>query len=563
MSRLVTMRKTFVIAGCILLACVTVIGALSIRVLVRRYNTLSSEVREMKTEYVPMRDVVTGKQPHVVEKITTQSNMWRSVQERIKDAVVQIIAHVIDFDFLQPYRTPAQGTAYGSGFFINDQGVIVTNAHVVIDATAIWIQMPSSLGKRVIEAHVVGIAPERDLALLQVNEDDLQFIRQQLGDVPYLPLGDSDMVRRSDDVLAAGFPLGQTLLKTTSGMISGREQHLLQIDAAINPGSSGGPLVNIQGEAVGINSAGIREAQNVGYAITINEFKNVLPELYKFKLLRRPTLGFVVNNGTAAHAEFLGNPPPGGCHVVEVINDSPMERAGVLPGDMIYEINGYSVDQYGEMIVPWSDDRLSIVDYVSRLLVGQDILLTVYRRGECKKLSVRFDYKENSAIPRVYPLHEEVDYEVFAGMVVMQLTKNHIERLAERVPGLVRYTEMRLQATPTLVVTHIFPNSQLFRARNIAAGSTLHEVNGKPVRTLEEYREAIKSGLSERFLTFKTSDHVGRFSDNILTVLPWDKLINEEAGLSQRYHYPMTKNAAEVMSIYNAQRSLGSNEQVG
>ncbi len=520
-----------------------------------RQAEIEETIREIRAEYIPVKDVVLGKQTRIVERMVTTSSIWRPVQDRIKDTVVQIVTHVVDFDFLQPFRTHSQGTSYGSGFFINDQGDIITNAHVVDQATSIWIQIPS-LGKRVIDAHIIGVAPERDLAIIRVNDDDQRYIQQELGGIPYLPLGDSDLIRRSDDVLALGYPLGQQSLKSTTGVVSGCEQHFIQISAPINPGSSGGPLLNVQGEVIGINSSGITAAQNIGYAIPINELKLVLSGLYKNRLLRKPFLGFVVNSGTQTLMEYLGNPPPGGCYVVEVLKGSAMERAGVLGGDMMYEINGHTVDLFGEMTVPWSEDKLSVIDYVSRLTPGQNVHVVAYRNGERKEFQVKFDHSELSAIPRVYPGHESIDYEIFGGMVVMQLTKNHIQLLANQAPGLARYAEMRLQCCPTLVVTHIFPNSHLCRCRNLSVGSTISEVNGIQIYTLDEFREALKRGISNKFLTYRTSDHVGRFSDNIFTVLPWDKVLDEEHKLAQCYHYEPTKSTCELIKIYQAQRTL-------
>src|SRR3990172_3602858 len=131
------------------------------------------------------------------------------------------------------------------------------------------------------------------------------------------------------------------------------------MSAAINPGSSGGPLLNVRGEVVGINSSGVTEAQNIGYIIPINDLKVVLADLHKVKLLHKPFLGVLFNNATEEMVEFMGNPLPGGCNVVEVIKGSTLDRAGVESGDMIYEINGHPVDIYGEMKMPFSEDKVS------------------------------------------------------------------------------------------------------------------------------------------------------------------------------------------------------------
>lgn len=493
----------------------------------------------------------------LVERVISSSQLWRPVQDKAKDTVVQIFAHIAAINLLQPYVSPTIGASSGSGFFIDDQGHIITNAHVVDQAKGIWIQIPS-LGKRIIDVEVVGVSPDRDLALLRVSSEGLKVIRQELGGVPFLPLGDSDLVQRADDVLALGYPLGQQSLKSTTGVISGREQNLIQMSAPINPGSSGGPLLNAHGEVVGINSSGVLEAQNVGYIIPINDLKIVLPDLYKVKLLRKPFLGVLFNNATDALTEYLGNPHPGGCYVVEVVKGSPLDKIGVKSGDMIYEINGHCVDIFGEIKLPQltSDDKMSIIDYVSRLSTGDNIKLAVYRHGERKEFTFVLSFTNQPAIHERYLGYEDIEYEIFAGMVVQPLILNHIPLLGSRVPGIVKYIETKYQTEPVLVITYIFPNSQLYRSRSIPIGATINEVNGKKIGTLDEFREAMKLSVHSKFLTLRVSDNVTRKSENILVVLPWDKLIEEEPKLARDFRYPTTQMAQSLLQSYDVNKSL-------
>lgn len=504
----------------------------------------------------------SGAKPKVIEKIISAAQLWRPVQEKIRDTVVQVFTQISGVDLLQPYKPPAQGTAYGSGFFINEQGDLITNAHVVNQAESVWIQIPS-LGKRIIDVEVVGISPERDLALLRVTPDMLEVIRTELGSVPYLSFGDSDLVRRSDEVLALGYPLGQQSFKSTTGVISGREHHLIQISAPINPGSSGGPLLNIKGEVVGINSSGIVEAQNVGYAIPINDLKIVLPDLYKVKILRKPFMGVLFNNGTEALTEYLGNPQPGGCYVVEVVKGSTLDKAGIKRGDMIYEINGHQVDIFGEMSVPWSEDKVSITDYASRLSIGEDLNLIVYRSSERKELSVKFTHATLPVIRRIYPGYEPIDYEIFAGMIVMELTLNHIQLLGDHASGLSKYAELKNQSEQALIITHIFPNSQLFRSRTLSLGTTVNEVNGMKVKTLADFRKALQAGIGDKFLTILASDNVTRASDNVFVVLRMNKVLDEEQRLAKDYKYALTKTAKELLRIADVQKTMGEKSKEG
>ncbi len=551
-------NKTLLVGG-LIIAATTLVGSSIYKLLERqKLRAIAKHADETSAEsdqIMALADAAT--QPQLVERVISSSQLWRPVQDRAQDTVVQIVASVAATNLLQPYTAPNIGISSGSGFFIDDQGHIITNAHVVDQAKGIWIQIPS-LGQRIIDVEVVGVTPDRDLALLRVSPEGLDLIRQELGGIPFLALGDSDLVHRADDVLALGYPLGQKSLKSTTGVISGREQNLIQMSAPINPGSSGGPLLNARGEVVGINTAAVTEAQNVGYIIPVNDLKIVLPDLHRVKLLRKPYLGVLFNNATDALTEYLGNPYPGGCYVVEVVKNSPLEKIGVRSGDMIYEINGHRIDIFGEIKLPQInlDDKFSIIDYVSRLAIGDKIELLVYRRGERKEFKFTFNFTDQPAIHERYLGYESIDYEIFGGMVVMPLTLNHIPVLGPRVPGIVKYAETKYQTDPVLVITHIFPNSQLYRSRSIPAGATINEVNDKKVGTLDEFREAMKQSAHSKFLTLRVSDNVTRKSENILVVLPWDKLIEEEPKLARDFRYPITKVAQSLLQSHQVNKSL-------
>ena len=426
---------------------------------------------------------------------------------------------------------------------------------MVMSAKTIWGQVPS-LGKRIIDMDVIGMSPERDLALLRVTQEGRDLINSQLGAIPFLPLGDSDLVRRSDDVLALGYPLGQQSFKSTTGVISGHEHHLIQMSAPINPGSSGGPLLNIKGEVVGVNSSGITEAQNVGYAIPINTLKTILDDLYTVKILRKPFLGVRFNNSTDSLVKFLGNPSPGGCYVIETVGGSPLEKAGIMRGDMIYEINGYAVDMYGDMSVPWSEDKISIIDYPLRLSIGDSLTLVVYRKGQRKEFTVIFGLAELPAIHRIYPGYEDIDYEIFGGMVVQELSVNHVKLLADHAPGLMKYGELKYQLEPVLIITHVFPDTQLYRGRNLPLGATLDEVNGTKVSTLADFRSVIKDGATKEYLTISAVDNVTRAAENIFVVLAMDKIIDQEARLARDYRYQISDTVKDILRIAQVNKNV-------
>lgn len=553
-------RDVFLCAGTILATGFCVCMLYMVRSTHQRYEALQATVDQLQAHDDNKKNEVASN--GVVEKIVMQHEAWRPVAEGAKDTVVQVFSQVAEMDIRLPFKTPNQYKVAGSGFFINEQGDLITNAHNVVQAKSIWIQIPS-FGKRIIDAHVIGFAPDWDLALLRLSDEGIALIKQLHGKVPFLPLGDSDLVRRSDEVLALGYPLGQESLKSTTGVISGRESNMIQMSAAINPGSSGGPLLNLKGEVVGINTAGVVEAQNVGYIIPINDLKIILADLYKEKLLRKPFLGVLFSNANEALVEYLGNPQPGGCYVVEVIKNSTLFKAGVKRGDMLYSINGHAIDIFGEMNVPWSEDKITLTDYVSRLSIGDKVRLLVYRKGQRKDIVATFSQMELPPIHKVYPAYEDIDYETIAGMVFMELTINHIAALANKAPGLAQYADIKNQTDPVIIVTHVFPTSYVARTRTILEGTTINEVNGKAVHSLKEFRQAVKESVATGFLTMRVSDNILRISDHVFVVLPFDRVIAEEPQLSFDYRYPMTALGKEMSVAWNEKyMSNGATQQL-
>lgn len=506
------------------------------------YEVISSMRREIAMQQSAKTEV------KVIERVTAQQP-WGQVQEKTKDTVVHIIAQRTDSNILRPYETPNQGGGSGTGFLISDKGEIITNHHVVNQAQAVWIRIPS-MGKMIIDVDVVGSCPERDLALLQIRADDLEKIKQFLGDLPFLEFGDSDFVKRSDEVMALGYPLGQNSLKSTSGVVSGREnmggQHLIQISAAINPGNSGGPVVNLGAEVVGIACANIPSAQNVGYIIPVNELKMILDELRTGGLLRRPFLGVLFNNGSDQLATYLGNPKPCGCYVVDVYKGSPLSKAGVQGGDMIYEINGHPIDAYGDLNVSWSEDKVSVIDYVGRLEIGQSIDIILYRNGQKKALNFKFGFSEMLPVHKIFPGYDDIKYEIFGGMLIQPLRLNHVAALINNAPSLAQFLEFENQTKDALIITHVVPNSTTQRLEVLREGSIVSEVNGELVGTLDQFRAAISKGIHKDFITFKTTD-------GVFFVLSPDEVIKDEQKLLAIHKYPLSDFMKKLIDDYNSE----------
>jgi S1-C subfamily serine protease len=262
------------------------------------------------------------------------------------------------------------GRGEGSGFLISSDGAIVTNAHVVADATAVSVTMHDGSRHK---ATVVGVDRTDDLAVIDIDGTGLAA----------LTLGDSTGLAVGTPVVAIGNALGLTGGPTaTSGIVSGVDRsidtnngehlsHLLQTDAAINPGNSGGPLLTLDGRVVGVNSAGATDAQNVGFAIGISGARTIIDQLEQGKTVSRPFLGvstIVIDPGVA---RSQGLAVEHGLLVTDVVAGSGAGTAGLRAGDVIVSAAGAAID-----------DETALRDAISAAGAGSELGLVVNRDGK-------------------------------------------------------------------------------------------------------------------------------------------------------------------------------------
>ena len=273
--------------------------------------------------------------------------------------VARVVAERVPYNFLQDpfgefwprYRRRVE-QSLGSGVIVDPSGQIVTNHHVVADADQIQVQLADG---RVAEAKVVGRDPDTDLALLRIDLPDLPSIR----------LGRSDALAVGDIVLAIGNPIGlsQTV---TQGIVSatGRAQlglatyeNFIQTDAPINVGNSGGALINSRGELVGINTAVIAKTlgvEGIGFAIPVNLVRGVINEINTRGRVVRGWIGIATDTVDEARAKSLGL-PTAGVVIVRMTSNSPAQRAGLRPGDLILSIDGKAPKDAREVLLRIAD----------------------------------------------------------------------------------------------------------------------------------------------------------------------------------------------------------------
>jgi serine protease Do len=325
------------------------------------------------------------------------SSVFADVAEKVAPAVVFIkTERKIDadhgsgdtpFDFFrdffpdtEPRQRARRMPGGGSGFVIDDQGRILTNYHVIRDADKIAVVVERGDNEEEYDARVVGSDPHTDIAIIQVEAKGL----------PRVALGDSDAMRVGDWVMAIGTPFGQLEGTVTAGIVSakGRNdlnivggeaiyQNYIQTDASINFGNSGGPLVNLKGEAIGINTAINPSGQGIGFAIPINMAKSIMGELIARGRVRYGYLGITLEELDKTLAQGLGLNVEHGILVQSVQPDTPAAKAGLHRGDVIVQFNGQHVSD---------DSKFRMM--VASTPVGQTVPVTVVRDGSEQKLDV-------------------------------------------------------------------------------------------------------------------------------------------------------------------------------
>ncbi len=264
----------------------------------------------------------------------------------------------------------------GSGVIVDPSGIIVTNHHVVGEADEIKVLLAD---RSEFTARLIGTDPKSDLAVVKIEAEGL----------PTIPWADSDRLEVGEYVLAVGNPFGlnQTV---TMGIVSavGRArmgiaeyEDFIQTDAAINPGNSGGPLVNARGEVVGINTAIFSRSggnMGIGFAVPSNMARIILEQLVTTGRVVRGWLGVSIQDVTPDLAAQLGAAEPKGVLVSDILNDSPAQRAGLRPGDVIVGFEGKEVE-----------NATQLRNLVAVTEVGRQVSLTVLRRGQLQRVPVQ------------------------------------------------------------------------------------------------------------------------------------------------------------------------------
>ena len=374
-------------------------------------------------------------------------------------------------DMFREFGVPQerQSSALGSGFIIDEKGIVFTNNHVITDAEDIIVRVN---GDKEFKAKVIGADPLSDIAVLQLETTE-KFVP--------VKFGDSDKARIGDWVIAIGNPfgLGGTV---TSGIISARNRSIglsryedyIQTDASINSGNSGGPLFDMNGDVIGINTAilGRSGSIGIGFSIPSNSAKIVIDQLIEFGETKRGWLGVRIQDVTKEIAEVENLDEPRGALVASVAPNSPSEKAGVKAGDIILEFNGEKIQEMKELPI-----------IVARTEVGKKVKVKIWRNKKeiFKTITLgRLETSEDFKVAEKNTPSKEERIEKLK-ITVKQLSKEDIK--TRNLPN----------QTSGLVITQIDSDSPL--NNTIELNSIILEAQKKKIRNSNDLNQMVEQVL--------------------------------------------------------------------
>lgn len=418
-------------------------------------------------------DIVEKASPAVVNISTTQK-----VEKRKRVDLNELPDNPFDFfeffDREMNRQRPRKATFLGSGFIIDSSGYIVTNYHVIADAEQVTVTLDGEAGET-FKAKIIGKDPKTDLALLKIEAKK---------PLPFVNFGDATKARVGDWILVIGNPFG--LNNTASaGIISGKARYLnnnqyddyIQTDASINKGNSGGPMFNLQGEVIGVNTIILSTSGGsigIGFAVPSTIVKSVVEQLKTKGEIVRGWLGVKIQTIDEIIQKSLALKDNKGALVAEVMKDSPADKAGIEIGDVITKFDGLEVTNMNKL------PRM-----VADVPVNKKVELELLRKGQLIKLNVLIERPKGDPYSEGKEDGEEADAAGKGDKVILGLRVSNIEK------GLI--SRFKLDSAITGIVVLGIDKDSILAGLGINPGDVIQQINQIPIKSIKDFDAAVKT----------------------------------------------------------------------
>jgi S1-C subfamily serine protease len=447
------------------------------------------------------------------------------VARQMMSGVVQIHVEGNLEEDIQSVMNPAiriPGTWSGSGFFIkyrNLEGHIVTNAHVVRNAVKVEVSSMLTSEER-FEAEVVGLVKklEPDVALIRLSDKELvRFKKLAIKDIEYLELREGPSPSRGEEIKAIGYPMGMVEPNISGGeitnFVSGSEYTTERFvtDAAINPGNSGGPSVSKDGKVVGLNTAVMVNAENIGFITPAGFVKIIIDNLLQQNEPHFAGIGGKLQKNADNFNALLKQSVAKGVIVAKVEPGGLLEAAGIRHRDVIISINGVEFDRHGIVIGKEGHFRhKNIFDVMKLIPIGNEVRITYLRDGKINTTSANAMRNPQKGIVS-RPIIEEREFLEAFGMVIQELSFDIIEAMHEVDPNVqIEMLQTTGQEKPVLVVTHIHQGSQADEME-WSVGELIVKANEQEVHSINELEEILNKNRSGAVLLECRNGGIGYF----------------------------------------------------
>lgn len=491
---------------------------------------------------------VKYKEKYINEK--KKMNSWQEIGNNIRNSVVQVNVPSYSFLYNKPYILPEDKLASGSGFIIysdKNKILIITNSHVVCDGNEIIIRTEQT-NNMDIKCNVVNICNEKDIALLELQKNEIKKFKT----IPKsLQIADSRRCDDTEEVMAVGYPLGMDTIKFTTGVLSGNQMRYdleynrnisyFQISAAINEGNSGGPLINKNGEVIGINTSGILEAQNISFAIPSNIIISIIYDLInlksKYKILDIVDNNFEMCNVNKSFYEILNLNNLNqelGIYISNILKTNCLK---LKKGDILYKIklkdiwsleNLYNInellhlknineiykkgddldiliDNYGIIKILNKDNsehiwtkkrKIKIFEFLDSMPNNLNIELFIIRNKKNINYKVITNLSKKKGILFEIPIYKELEWEICLGCCFTKLSHQLLFKkdISLEDLKLSKYLFEPYRSKEFLTITNIFPNTDAYESHLLKDNNILiiEKINNHKIKNISDLEKVLK-----------------------------------------------------------------------